>query len=203
MDGTEYVYSFYAKATEAVQIHAYFYQPNTTQRAESNQGKTGTSTDGQIAFDLTTEWVRYWVKWKQVAGTGSKRLIFGRLQPAATARTVLISSPQLELGNVPTDWKEAPQDNASADAVTGLTTRVTAAEGKIETTANQTTSLVNRLNTGNLLLNGDATASVSSWTLSGTGDGAPVYDTTQKAMTTDKPAFRVANGTKVPVEPDI
>lgn len=200
VDGTEYVYSFYAKATEAVQIHAYFYQPNTTQRAESNQGKTGTSTDGQIAFDLTTEWVRYWVKWKQVAGTGSKRLIFGRLQPAATARTVLISSPQLELGNVPTDWKEAPQDNASADAVTGLTTRVTAAEGKIETTANQTTSLVNRLNTGNLLLNGDATASVSSWTLSGTGDGAPVYDTTQKAMTTDKPAFRVANGTKVPVE---
>ena len=200
VDGTEYVYSFYAKATEAVQIHAYFYQPNTTQRAESSQGKTGTSTDGQIAFDLTTEWVRYWVKWKQVAGTGTKRLIFGRLQPAATARTVLISSPQLELGNVPTDWKEAPQDNASADAVTGLTTRVTAAEGKIETTANQTTSLVNRLNTGNLLLNGDATASVSSWTLSGTGDGAPVYDATQKAMTTDKPAFRVANGTKIPVE---
>lgn len=200
VDGTEYVYSFYAKATEAVQINAYFYQPNTTGSWETSQGKKGAGSDGNAAFDLTTEWVRYWVRWKQTAGVGTKRLIFGRLHPAATARTVLISSPQLELGNVPTDWKEAPQDNASADAVTGLTTRVTAAEGKIETTANQTTNLVNRLNTGNLLLNGDATASVTSWTLSGTGDGAPVYDATQKAMTTDKPAFRAANGTKIPVE---
>ncbi len=200
VDGTEYVYSFYAKGSVALTFDAYFYNPNTTGSWETSQGKKGSGGDGGVKFDITTEWARYWVKWKQTAGTGTKRLLLGRLQPATVARTLFINSPKFEVGNVATEWSEAPQDNATAEAMTGLTTRVTAAEGKLETTSNQTTNLLNRLNTGNLLLNGDATASVSSWTLSGTGDGAPVYDTTQKAMTTDKPAFRVANGTKVPVE---
>ncbi|MFS6936210.1 phage tail tip protein [Klebsiella oxytoca] len=200
VDGTEYVYSFYAKGSVALTFNAYFYNPNTTGSWETSQGKKGSTGDGGVTFDITTEWQRYWVKWKQTAGTGTKRLLLGRLQPATVARTLFINSPKFEVGNVATEWSEAPQDNATAEAMTGLTTRVTAAEGKLETTSNQTTNLINRLNTGNLLLNGDATASISSWTLSGSGDGAPVFDATQKALTTDKPACRVANGTKVPVE---
>ncbi|MGE2468151.1 phage tail tip protein [Klebsiella michiganensis] len=200
VDGTEYVYSFYAKGSVALTFNAYFYNPNTTGSWETSQGKKGSAGDGGVTFDITTVWQRYWVKWKQTAGTGTKRLLLGRLQPANVARTLFINSPKFEVGNVATEWSEAPQDNATAEAMTGLTTRVTAAEGKLETTSNQTTNLINRLNTGNLLLNGDATASISSWTLSGSGDGAPVFDATQKALTTDKPACRVANGTKVPVE---
>ena len=200
VDGTEYVYSFYAKGSVALTFNAYFYNPNTTGSWETSQGKKGSAGDGGVTFDITTEWQRYWVKWKQTAGTGTKRLLLGRLQPATVARTLFINSPKFEVGNVATEWSEAPQDNATAEAMTGLITRVTAAEGKLETTSNQTTNLINRLNTGNLLLNGDATASISSWTLSGSGDGAPVFDATQKALTTDKPACRVANGTKVPVE---
>lgn len=200
VDGTEYVYSFYAKGSVALTFNAYFYNPNTTGSWETSQGKKGSAGDGGVTFDITTGWQRYWVKWKQTAGTGTKRLLLGRLQPATVARTLFINSPKFEVGNVATEWSEAPQDNATAEAMTGLTTRVTAAEGKLETTSNQTTNLINRLNTGNLLLNGDATASISSWTLSGSGDGAPVFDATQKALTTDKPACRVANGTKVPVE---
>ncbi|WP_404645974.1 TipJ family phage tail tip protein [Raoultella ornithinolytica] len=200
VDGTEYVYSFYAKGSVALTFNAYFYNPNTTGSWETSQGKKGSAGDGGVTFDITTEWQRYWVKWKQTAGTGTKRLLLGRLQPATVARTLFINSPKFEVGNVATEWSEAPQDNATAEAMTGLTTRVTAAEGKLETTSNQTTNLINRLNTGNLLLNGDATASISSWTLSGSVDGAPVFDATQKALTTDKPACRVANGTKVPVE---
>lgn len=200
VDGTEYVYSFYAKGSVALTFNAYFYNPNTTGSWETSQGKKGSAGDGGVTFDITTGWQRYWVKWKQTAGTGTKRLLLGRLQPANVARTLFINSPKFEVGNVATEWSEAPQDNATAEAMTGLTTRVTAAEGKLETTSNQTTNLINRLNTGNLLLNGDATASISSWTLSGSGDGAPVFDATQKALTTDKPACRVANGTKVPVE---
>ena len=200
VDGTEYVYSFYAKGSVALTFNAYFYNPNTTGSWETSQGKKGSAGDGGVTFDITTGWQRYWVKWKQTAGTGTKRLLLGRLQPANVARTLFINSPKFEVGNVATEWSEAPQDNASAEAMTGLTTRVTAAEGQIETTSNQTTNLINRLNTGNLILNGDATASVSSWTSSGSGDGAPVFDATQKALTTDKPACRVANGTKVPVE---
>ena len=42
------------------------------------------------------------------------------------------SSPKLEFGNKPTDWSPAPEDLASADDVTNLTTRVTNAETKIE-----------------------------------------------------------------------
>lgn len=200
VDGTEYVYSFYAKGSVALTFNAYFYNPNTTGSWETSQGKKGSAGDGGVTFDITTGWHRYWVKWKQTAGTGTKRLLLGRLQPANVARTLFINSPKFEVGNVATEWSEAPQDNATAEAMTGLTTRVTAAEGKLETTSNQTTNLINRLNTGNLLLNGGATASISSWTLSGSGDGAPVFDATQKALTTDKPACRVANGTKVPVE---
>lgn len=200
VDGTEYVYSFYAKGSVALTFNAFFYNPNTTGSWETSQGKKGSAGDGGVTFDITTGWQRYWVKWKQTAGTGTKRLLLGRLQPANVARTLFINSPKFEVGNVATEWSEAPQDNATAEAMTGLTTRVTAAEGKLETTSNQTTNLINRLNTGNLLLNGDATASISSWTLSGSGDGAPVFDATQKALTTDKPACRVANGTKVPVE---
>ena len=200
VDGTEYVYSFYAKGSVALTFNAYFYNPNTTGSWETSQGKKGSAGDGGVTFDITTGWQRYWVKWKQTAGTGTKRLLLGRLQPSTVARTLFINSPKFEVGNVATEWSEAPQDNATAEAMTGLTTRVTAAEGKLETTSNQTTNLINRLNTGNLLLNGDATASISSWTLSGSGDGAPVFDATQKALTTDKPACRVANGTKVPVE---
>lgn len=170
-----------------------------------------------VTWDTVKNAIAYEAQWRQnsgdwinvprtgntrfeIDGTGTKRLLLGRLQPATVARTLYISSPKFELGNVVTEWSEAPQDNASAEAMTGLITRVTAAEGQIETTSNQTTNLINRLNTGNLILNGDATAGVSSWTSSGSGDGAPVFDATQKALTADKPACRVANGTKVPVE---
>lgn len=85
-------------------------------------GKKGSAGDGGVTFDITTEWQRYWVKWKQTAGTGTKRLLLGRLQPATVARTLFINSPKFEVGNVATEWSEAPQDNATAEAMTGLTT---------------------------------------------------------------------------------
>lgn len=200
VDGTEYVYSFYAKGSVALTFNAYFYNPNTTGSWETSQGKKGSVGDGGVTFDITTVWQRYWVKWKQTAGTGTKRLLLGRLQPATVARTLFINSPKFEVGNVATEWSEAPQDNASAEAMNGLTTRVTAAEGQIESNADQTTSLITRLNTGNLILNGEVSTNVEQWAITGTGGGAPAYDATQKALTTVGAYARFANLTRIPLE---
>ncbi|WP_409449474.1 TipJ family phage tail tip protein, partial [Klebsiella michiganensis] len=125
VDGTEYVLSFYAKAAiNGQKVRSHFYSPNSTKKAVSSQGNTFTNSDGLCDFTLTTEWQRYWVKWTQGAGTGSKKLIVARIQQGSTDQTVYLSSPKFERGNVPTAWSEAPEDNASAAAVSALTSRV-------------------------------------------------------------------------------
>nr|WP_320407962.1 phage tail protein [Klebsiella grimontii] len=148
VDGTEYVLSFYAKAAVNEQkVRSHFYSPNSTKRAVSSQGNIFTNPDGLCDFTLTTEWQRYWVKWTQSAGTGSKKLIVARIQQGLTDQTVYLSSPKFERGNVPTAWSEAPEDNASAAAVSALTSRVDSAEGILTSQGQLLTSLQNGLAT--------------------------------------------------------
>jgi predicted nucleic acid-binding Zn-ribbon protein len=87
------------------------------------------------------------VKWTQGAGTGSKKLIVARIQQGSTDQTVYLSSPKFERGNVPTAWSEAPEDNASAAAVSALTSRVDSAEGVLTSQGQLLTSLQNGLTT--------------------------------------------------------
>lgn len=147
VDGTEVVVSFYAKANNAdsKQIFVYLYNPNATLTALSSQGKTGswaTGGDGSMTIDLTEDWARYWVKYTRKSGqTGSARVIFGRLLKGSKDKEVYISSPKFEYGTMPTEWSEAPADNASASALQALTTRVTAAEGTISTNSQAITQL--------------------------------------------------------------
>ncbi|HBM3021420.1 TPA: DUF1983 domain-containing protein [Klebsiella michiganensis] len=148
VDGTEYVLSFYAKAAiNGQKVRSHFYSPNSTKKAVSSQGNTFTNSDGLCDFTLTTEWQRYWVKWTQGAGTGSKKLIVARIQQGSTDQTVYLSSPKFERGNVPTAWSEAPEDNASAAAVSALTSRVDSAEGVLTSQGQLLTSLQNGLTT--------------------------------------------------------
>lgn len=153
IDGTEVVISFYAKAgnDDSKQIYVYLYNPNATLTAASSQGKTGswsTGGDGAMTLDLTTGWQRYWVRYTRKAGqTGSQRVIFGRLMKGSKDREVFISSPKFEYGTMPTEWSEAPADNASATALQALTTRVTAAEGSITTNSQAITQLKGDLST--------------------------------------------------------
>ncbi|MGR7445193.1 TipJ family phage tail tip protein [Klebsiella aerogenes] len=205
VDGTEYVYSFYAKATaDKTPMDVFFYSPNATTGGVTSQGQkisTPNGGDGKITFTLSTDWVRYWVKYTRKAGqTLGARLILGRVNKTTKDLEAFISSPQLELGNVPSDWSQAPADSASSSAVQQLTTRVTTAEGRIETTAQQTSALKSQLTTGNLLLNGDLINGADNWTLSGSGSGAPVYDPVEKALTTADVGWRQLNLTKVSVE---
>lgn len=147
IDGTEVVVSFYAKANNAdsKQIFVYLYNPNATLTALSSQGKTGswaTGGDGSMTIDLTEDWARYWVKYTRKSGqTGSTLVIFGRLLKGSKDKEVYISSPKFEYGTMPTEWSEAPADNASASALQALTTRVTAAEGTISTNSQAITKL--------------------------------------------------------------
>ncbi|HID4130107.1 phage tail protein [Pluralibacter gergoviae] len=164
-DAEDCVISFYAKAsTDKTPISCFLYSPNATIRSENSQGVVTVSesgTDGKTDLTLSLDWVRYWVKWKRKPGqTGGTKVIFGRLYKVSSAREVFISSPKMEIGTVPTEWSEAPADNASATALQGLTTRVDAAEGKIETASQAITQLRGDVSSmqGDLAKKADASA---------------------------------------------
>lgn len=164
-DAEDCVISFYAKAsTDKTPISCFLYSPNATIRSENSQGVVTVSengSDGKTDLMLSLDWVRYWVKWKRKPGQiGGTKVIFGRLYKVSSAREVFISSPKMEIGTVPTEWSEAPADNASATALQGLTTRVDAAEGKIETASQAITQLRGDVSSmqGDLAKKADASA---------------------------------------------
>lgn len=151
VDNAEYVYSFFAKGGENGQsMTAYFYNPNSTTSGVSSQGVSDGSVDGRMSFTLTTEWVRYWVKWKQKPGTGSKRLILARIQASSTKdQTVSITSPKLEVGNMPTEWSPAPSDMASSNDLSSLKTTVDANSGAIQSVTSRVQKTEDSISTQN------------------------------------------------------
>lgn len=151
VDNAEYVYSFFAKGGENGQsMTAYFYNPNSTTSSVSSQGVSGGDVDGRMSFTLTTEWVRYWVKWKQKSGTGSKRLILARIQASSTKdQTVSITSPKLEVGNMPTEWSPAPSDMASSNDLSSLKTTVDANSGAIQSVTSRVQKTEDSISTQN------------------------------------------------------
>lgn len=151
VDNAEYVYSFFAKGGENGQsMTAYFYNPNSTTSGVSSQGVSGGSVDGRMSFTLTTEWVRYWVKWKQKPGTGSKRIILARIQASSTKdQTVSITSPKLEVGNMPTEWSPAPSDMASSNDLSSLKTTVDANSSSIQSVTSRVQKTEDNISTQN------------------------------------------------------
>ncbi|HDY7341271.1 phage tail protein (plasmid) [Klebsiella pneumoniae] len=151
VDNAEYVYSFFAKGGENGQsMTAYFYNPNSTISSVSSQGVSGGDVDGRMSFTLTTEWVRYWVKWKQKPGAGSKRLILARIQASSTKdQTVSITSPKLEVGNMPTEWSPAPSDMASSNDLSSLKTTVDANSGAIQSVTSRVQKTEDSISTQN------------------------------------------------------
>ena len=151
VDNTEYVYSFFAKGGENGQsMTAYFYNPNSTTSGVSSQGVSDGSVDGRMSFTLTTEWVRYWVKWKQKPGTGSKRIILARIQASSTKdQTVSITSPKLEVGNMPTEWSPAPSDMASSNDLSSLKTTVDANSSSIQSVTSRVQKTEDNISTQN------------------------------------------------------
>ncbi|MEQ4874018.1 DUF1983 domain-containing protein [Klebsiella oxytoca] len=90
---------------------------------------------------------------------------------------------------------------ADASAVTSLSNRVTEAEGKLTSQGNSITQLQASLISGSLIANGGMESDLSLWVDSGTGS-AFTYDAGEKALRTTTGSIRVANQTRIPVEPD-
>lgn len=154
---TDFVYSFYAKgAFDGQKMTAYFYTPSNVISVENNQGVKGTGADGSSTLTLTSSWARYWVKWKATAITGTRKVILARLATADATRDqeIYLCRPQLELGNLMSDWSPNSDDvedsiNANATALASLTTRVTTSEGTLTSQGTAITKLTNDLSTTN------------------------------------------------------
>jgi hypothetical protein len=115
---SQYILSFWAKSTHAGdKVRAHWYSPNTTTKAESNQGSIGTSADGQIDFTLSDKWEKYWCVWTQSSTTAVKHFIFPRMFSQASGGatgtgTVSVKCVKLEEGNIPTPWIPNSADTA-------------------------------------------------------------------------------------------
>jgi len=105
--------SFEAKASVAnTKMISYFYNnaSGIVQNAScvNNQGITGTSSDGNSTFTLTTEYKKYWVTWTFNSGAAAlKNCIAGRLGASGNTTagtTVTIKNVKLEKGHKATDW---------------------------------------------------------------------------------------------------
>lgn len=115
---SQYVLSFWAKSTHAGdKVRAHWYSPNTTTKAETNQGSISNSADGAISFTLSDKWEKYWCVWTQSSTTAVKHFIFPRMFSQASGEatgtgTVSVKCVKLEEGNIPTPWMPNPADSA-------------------------------------------------------------------------------------------
>lgn len=115
---SNYVLSFWAKSTvNGDKVRAHYYSPNTTTRAETNQGTVTTSIDGNIDFILSTSWEFYWVRYTQSTTTTQKNLIFPRMfvtgsSAASGSGTVSVKGLKFEEGTIPTSWCPCSTDTS-------------------------------------------------------------------------------------------
>ena len=111
-----YTVSFYAKSsTSGTVMQCFFYSPNTTISSLSSQGKYVTAADGTSSITLTDKWEKYWITWQQTETSTDKKIILGRLNAGISYGDVYISQPQLEEGQVATDYEPTPHPDAPVE----------------------------------------------------------------------------------------
>lgn len=120
-EGNEFIVSFYAKSSiDNVTINNHFYSPNRTIKGISSTGALFNNVnggDGLIAFKLTTQWKRYWIKWtirdaSSEAENVPMNVILGR--NFDSVNSVSIALPALYVGNINTEHSDAPEDIQSS-----------------------------------------------------------------------------------------
>ncbi|WP_454667924.1 TipJ family phage tail tip protein [Acinetobacter pittii] len=172
----EYVVSFWAKAeTAGTLFNVYFYNPNTTTSGTASNGAITTRVDGQVTFTLTTTMTKYFVKYKQSGNTSKKDVLFRIQAPTSGTYKVWLALPQLEEGNVVTDWSPAVTDIATSAALSSLGSTVTQQGNTLTSQGNSLTSLNNSLVTTN---NNVATAQKTA------NDAVSAADAAQKTANT-------------------
>ncbi|WP_434659066.1 phage tail tip protein [Klebsiella sp. MISC125] len=126
------------------------------------------------------------------------------LQNTVTEQGKTLTSQSSSITSLQNGLSTANQNitkKADASAVTSLSNRVTEAEGKLTSQSNSITQLQASLISGSLIANGGMESDLSLWVDSGTGS-AFTYDAGEKALRTTTGSIRVANQTRIPVEPD-
>ena len=123
--GKEYTLSFWAKASANTIAYSYLYTPDCVESGRTSTGFASNKTNGEIANNITTEWLKHWITWKVKTEGAPANCLCLRLKTGNT-NTVYICGAKLEEGNKATDWSPAPEDldsqiNAVAEALNGFT----------------------------------------------------------------------------------
>ena len=171
---------------------------NLTNRVTSAEGKleSQSSSITKLTNDLATT--------NATVNKKADASALQSLQNTVTEQGKTLSSQSSSITSLQNGLTTANQNiakKADASAVTSLSNRVTEAEGKLTSQSNSITQLQASLISGSLIANGGMESDLSLWVDSGTGS-AFTYDAGEKALRTTTGSIRVANQTRIPVEPD-
>ncbi|MCE5394922.1 TipJ family phage tail tip protein [Klebsiella oxytoca] len=171
---------------------------NLTNRVTSAEGKleSQSSSITKLTNDLATT--------NATVNKKADASALQSLQNTVTEQGKTLSSQGSSITSLQNGLTTANQNiakKADASAVTSLSNRVTEAEGKLTSQSNSITQLQASLISSSLIANGGMESDLSLWVDSGTGS-AFTYDAGEKALRTTTGSIRVANQTRIPVEPD-
>ena len=126
-DGQDYMFSFLAKGTGVVST--YLWKDGTPRFfvESSNNKHDAVSSDGNIDFELTNEWKRYWVHYHLNTSSGHP-LPENLLIRCYSGNDVYVCQPKLEIGATMTEFTERKTD---------LVDKASLKRAGIEITANQ------------------------------------------------------------------
>lgn len=108
-DGQDYMFSFLAKGTGVVST--YLWKDGTPRFfvESSNNKHDAVSSDGNVDFELTNEWKRYWVHYHLNTSSGHP-LPKNLLIRCYSGNDVYICQPKLEIGATMTEFTERKTD---------------------------------------------------------------------------------------------
>ena len=126
-DGQDYMFSFLAKGTGVVST--YLWKDGTPRFfvESSNNKHDAVSPDGNVDFELTNEWKRYWVHYHLNTSSGHP-LPEKLLIRCNSGNDVYVCQPKLEIGATMTEYTERQTD---------LVDKTTLKKAGIEITTNQ------------------------------------------------------------------
>ena len=142
----DYMFSFMAKGSGSIDAYMWSGSNLSIFAEDSESATTETSNDGARRFNITSDWKRYWVRWRS-EGTGTPNYVLIRCMQGSKA---WVTMPKLETGATPTDWIDSDIGYVeNSDTVAKiLRTGIDIENGKI------TLDAKNTIVTGNLSLYG-------------------------------------------------
>lgn len=108
-DGQDYMFSFLAKGTGVVSTYLWKDGTPSFFVESSNNKHDAVSTDGNVDFELTNEWKRYWVHYHLNTSSGHP-LPENLLIRCYSGNDVYICQPKLEIGASMTEFTERKTD---------------------------------------------------------------------------------------------